>query len=323
MSTTIEDRAILLLKDEAGLQEPQEDADTPKIGGHGFWERLGERTGIASKRWRQVYARKQRVTSDMLEALARLFPSYAFWLATGITDATNGHTAPNTAQAFPERTNIKSMSAEEYFKRSLELAEKLFDEAQVNVSDDKERMYAAERTRPLAHWWDSPLCDAAYRIASSEEYEYLKGLWDDREDERKRHIERITKQAKRQSVTAENDKSSKIRSTPFLGVDPRTKHQDHWDLFYEPKNLEKTKFALSVLNVPPAKLTDEQLDMIANMSLTEVEKYLVHHRMDSDFVFPFKGGVIRYADKGLLQEEVERLTTMVLKQRAKNDDKAS
>jgi hypothetical protein len=33
----------------------------------------------------------------MIEALARRWPQYAFWLATGLTDAENGHTAPPDA----------------------------------------------------------------------------------------------------------------------------------------------------------------------------------------------------------------------------------
>jgi len=93
-----------LLKDKAvELQRPGEKVFVDRlvaelypteIGGHGFWGRLGDYTGISSKRWRKVFAREQRITSDMLEALAKLFPTYAFWLVTGITDAINGHIAP-------------------------------------------------------------------------------------------------------------------------------------------------------------------------------------------------------------------------------------
>lgn len=336
MSTTIEDRVILLLLEKSG--ESQNDkvdkpgvvgkiksalvGDEPKRWGrHGFWENLDRYTGISAQRWRKAYARRQRPTPDMIEALAKMFPAYAFWLATGITDATNGHIAPLTAQTFPERLYSDSMETNSYFRAELALLDKLFEEGKVNLSEDKERMYAAERTRPLAHWWDSALCNVAYQIARSEEYEHLKTLWTKREEERNRRIKYISnsKPEDRPWVIARNkDKLGGVNDSPFLGIDPRTRHQDHWDLFYQPKDSERTKFALSVLNIPPAELTDDQLNAIAGMSLHTVEEYLTHHEIDKNAVFPFKGGVIRYSDEGLFQEEVERLRALAMKQRENN-----
>lgn len=46
--------------------------------GHGFWSLLEKQSNIASKRWRQAYSRKQRPTSDMLEALGKIKPTYAY-----------------------------------------------------------------------------------------------------------------------------------------------------------------------------------------------------------------------------------------------------
>lgn len=334
MSTTIEDRVILLLREESGeIQNDKTDkegvvgkirsalaGDEPKRAGrHGFWESLDRYTGISAQRWRKAYARRQRPTPDMIEALAKMFPAYAFWLATGITDATNGHIAPMTAQTFPERLYPNSMETTSYFRLELELLDKLYEEGKVNLSDDKERMYAAERTRPLAHWWDSALCDVAYQIAQSEEYENLKRLWSAREEERNRRIKYISEPENRPWVIARNKhKSDGLDASPFLGIDPRTRHQDHWDLFYQPKDSEKTKFALSVLNIAPAKLNDEQLNAIAGMPLHTVEEYLAHHGIDKNAVFPFKGGVVRYSEEGLFQDEVDRLTALVMKQREAN-----
>lgn len=115
MTTTIEDRMILLLNEQARLA-PSED-ERPKgalrrafgtllprpESGRGYLERLTEYTRISIQRWRKVFHRRQRPAPDMIEALARLFPHYAFWLVTGITDAANGHVAPDNAQTFPER----------------------------------------------------------------------------------------------------------------------------------------------------------------------------------------------------------------------------
>ena len=99
-STNIEDRIILLLRMISDKSWP--------TGGHGFWERLGKLTNTASKRWRNVYARDQRVTSDMLESLAKMFPQYAFWLVTGITGAVNGHIASNNAFDSPDISQKES-----------------------------------------------------------------------------------------------------------------------------------------------------------------------------------------------------------------------
>lgn len=336
MSTTIEDRVILLLRDESG--ENRNDAterlgivekikstlggdELKRSGRYGFWETLDRYTGISAQRWRKAYARRQRPTPDMIEALAKMYPDYAFWLATGITDATNGHIAPMTAQIFPERLYSNSDTTRSYFRAELELLDKLFEEGKVNLSDDKERMYAAERTRPLAHWWDSALCDAAYQIARSEEYKHLKEQWARREEERIRHLKYIREPENRPWVIArDKEKSDELSGSPVLGVDPRTRHQDHWDLFYQPKDMDKTKFALSVLNVAPAKLTDEQLSEVADMSLSVVEEYLAHHGLDKNIVFPFKGGAIRFTDQGLLQEEVEHLKALIKQQRENNSD---
>lgn len=58
---------------------------------------LEEETGIPDRNWKQVWNGKQRPTAHMIEALCRRWPEYAFWVATGITDEKNGHTAPKGA----------------------------------------------------------------------------------------------------------------------------------------------------------------------------------------------------------------------------------
>lgn len=237
VSTTLEDRVILLLREQSGdaarATHNEDELGHSLLGGHGFWERLAERTGVLSRRWRKVYAREQKVTSDMLQALARLFPTYAFWLVTGITDATNGHVAPATAQTFPERLHVDSPESSAYFRASIELADRLFREGRVNAEDDAERLYAAERTRPLAHWHDSPLAEVAYRLAGTPDYAGLQQLWQRREVERTARVRRIAGKdrpgGRRRSETVVPGAQSAV-----LGVDARTAHQDTWDLFYVP-----------------------------------------------------------------------------------------
>lgn len=79
---------------------------------------LEEETGIPSGSWKNVWSRKQRPTAHMIEAIARRWPQYAFWLVTGITDETNGHTAPR---------GIWTCGQERARKEIEEAAKKYFD----------------------------------------------------------------------------------------------------------------------------------------------------------------------------------------------------
>ena len=331
MSTTIEDRVILLLRNESqdsslesgehvGIIEKIKlswNDSTPKKG-HGFWENLEQYTMISAQRWRKAYARRQRPTPDMIEALAQLFPSYAFWLATGITDAINGHIAPITAQIFPERTYVPSRESAEYFRKEIELFKKLFIENQVNVADDKERMYAAERTRPLAQWWDSPLSDTAYKIAASDEYSQLKLLWYEREEKRKKRLMDMTTTVKQSPSTANNKKD------PFFGIDTRTQHQDLWDLFYKSKILDKSKYPSFYMSTTPESLTDEQLEYLSTMTSDNVKQYLKHYGEDADYVFPPTNGKITRVENMLMPDEIMRLKELIVEQRKNiSDDKTS
>lgn len=151
----IEDRMILLLTERKNV-------------GHGFWEWLADTTGIMSRRWRKLYARGQRATSDMVEAMAKVFPQYAFWLVTGVTDATNGHIAPATAQVFPERTRALWAADEcepckRYFELSLALAERAYE------------MGPSARSR---------LSEVGSDLTEREEYKALIETWKHRESER-------------------------------------------------------------------------------------------------------------------------------------------
>lgn len=87
MYKSVEDRVIYLLNVEIGVLDSK----------YGFWTELGKSSGIETTRWRRVYDRKQRITSDMLEVLAKKYPQFAFWLVTGITgEVFNGeHIKPN------------------------------------------------------------------------------------------------------------------------------------------------------------------------------------------------------------------------------------
>lgn len=249
MSTTIEDRFVLILREQITSRErdAEEQQKTiaeklkawwspPAFPGRGAWEAIEKRTGIAAQSWRSAYTRRQKPTTLMIEALSQLFPKYAFWLATGITDSTNGHVAPMTALTFPERLYREQMYANLYFKKAIDLSNRLYEVAKIDSTNEKQRMYALERTMPLAHWVGGPLVTTAYSVAGTEEYKELEDLWREREAERKSDIERIEGRERPWMKRLEEQKNTGIRTEEFLGSDPRTAHQDQWDLFYIPKS---------------------------------------------------------------------------------------
>ena len=155
VSSTINDRAMLLLAHLCSL------GDVPGQAGRSFWERFGASTGIAAQRWRSVLARRQKATLEMLEVLATKHPEYAFWLTTGITDTANGHVAPPNAVTFPERTQVDDYWGRLYFKQSLKLLTRLYEESGIDMDDDTARLEASTRVRELAKYTGGPMVDTA------------------------------------------------------------------------------------------------------------------------------------------------------------------
>ncbi|TRO20548.1 hypothetical protein EQ826_23525 [Ectopseudomonas mendocina] len=247
MSSTIEDRVILILKEQMspadleslkGHEGPFSALlslwSQPPYAGRGFWEKLSQLTGIPSARWRSAFSRKQKPTSAMIESIAHLWPKYAFWLVTGVTDAANGHVAPLTALTFPEFLHAEQPGADAYFGKAIALAKRLYEEGAVDLESDEARLAAVERTLPLAHWVGSDLVEVAYRLAASDEYQELVSAWERREDSRAEHLGRVLGTDRPWEQQLEEAKLRGAKLTPIRGVDPRTKHQSSWDLFYKP-----------------------------------------------------------------------------------------
>lgn len=81
-------------------------------------------TGITANSWNKAYNLKQRPTPEMLQAVAQLWPEYAFWLATGVTDARNGHISCRDGdhrQFYPERSYSPRRAAKPYFTQLIEM----------------------------------------------------------------------------------------------------------------------------------------------------------------------------------------------------------
>ena len=246
MSSTIEDRVILILKEQMspadleslkGHEGPFSALlslwSQPLYAGRGFWEKLAQLTDIPSARWRSAFSRKQKPTSAMIESIAHLWPKYAFWLVTGVTDAANGHVAPLTALTFPEFLHAEQPGADAYFRKAIALAKRLYEEANVDLESDDARLAAVERTLPMAHWVGGDLVDVAYRLVFSAEYQELVRAWEHREQARAEHLGRVLGTDRPWEQQLEEAKLRGAKLTPIRGVDPRTKHQSSWDLFYK------------------------------------------------------------------------------------------
>ena len=82
------------------------------------YKELEEETGIPASNWQSAVKGEQKLTAVMIEAVCRRWPKYAFWIATGLTDPENGHTAP--AEAYTSRQGFSPLPVEK-------LAERYFD----------------------------------------------------------------------------------------------------------------------------------------------------------------------------------------------------
>src|SRR5690606_2985239 len=96
---------------------------------------------------------------EIIAALGKLRPQYAFWLITGVTDAANGHIAPATATTFPERAHVGDAFAEQYFESSIEFKERVL---RGRTDSLESSIKALERTTVFSQWWDSVLVDTIY-----------------------------------------------------------------------------------------------------------------------------------------------------------------
>lgn len=71
-----------------------------KITEHRRFKALEDLSGISAEAWRAFWNDRQKPSSEMVAALAREWPQYAFWLATGVTDPDYGHVAPTAVDGY-------------------------------------------------------------------------------------------------------------------------------------------------------------------------------------------------------------------------------
>jgi hypothetical protein len=106
----------------------------------GKFAQLEELTGLPSESWKSFYYGKQRPNPDMIEAIGRTWPEYAFWLITGLEDHEYGHVAPGD-HGFPSRTSEQPNTAAYFaairdYRKEAEKAGRYWFESEVDESLD-------------------------------------------------------------------------------------------------------------------------------------------------------------------------------------------
>src|SRR5437879_1798704 len=92
-------------------------AETDDSGRFGW---LQKKTGISRTTWQTWWEKEDAPPGGrLIEAAARLWPEYAFWLATGIVDLEYGHSFPKTlpkSVTWPEHGGSHSPDAKDFLK---------------------------------------------------------------------------------------------------------------------------------------------------------------------------------------------------------------
>lgn len=92
--------------------------------GRGRFKALANASGISFDSWKGTWHNKQRPTTEMVQFVARAWPQFAFWLATGITDLAHGHQAPEGSENFLETMYRPRAGAEPYFRHMVDMLER-------------------------------------------------------------------------------------------------------------------------------------------------------------------------------------------------------
>ncbi|WP_137887635.1 hypothetical protein [Pseudomonas sp. 2FE] len=114
------------------------------------WAELQTLTEIPATSWNKACIGKQRPTAEMIQAAAQLWPEYAFWMATGVTDAKHGHISCRDGgkrQFYPERRYELRNAAKPYFSQLIESINRRYGDANPfeNAVEDCEAMVRIAR----------------------------------------------------------------------------------------------------------------------------------------------------------------------------------
>ncbi|GAB2895677.1 hypothetical protein GCM10027046_26190 [Uliginosibacterium flavum] len=78
----------------SSINSRMKDLIESKLPKYGRFQRLEELSKIKVSVWKSWWARRQRATAQMVEAVALIWPEHAYWLATGDELPKEGFTSP-------------------------------------------------------------------------------------------------------------------------------------------------------------------------------------------------------------------------------------
>lgn len=78
---------------------------------HRRFKELEERTGLKATAWQNFWNGRQRPTWEMIELVAKTWPQFAFWIATGIDDDEHGHQRISPYHPTQTRASAKYFAA--------------------------------------------------------------------------------------------------------------------------------------------------------------------------------------------------------------------
>ncbi len=101
--------------------------------GKADWKGLGDKTGVSAEKWRNFNRGATKASTEMVEAICKEWPQYAFWLATGVSDESSGHHAPMPYLGFPRLgrclTEGATADATEYYRDCANAIQKIWARA--------------------------------------------------------------------------------------------------------------------------------------------------------------------------------------------------
>lgn len=83
------------------------------------FKELEELSGVKAETWRTYWNRNSKPSAEMIEAVAEIWPEYAFWLATGITDCLYGHICPDEVMPVIEPKDGAEKNSKRYFQAQM------------------------------------------------------------------------------------------------------------------------------------------------------------------------------------------------------------
>lgn len=110
--------------------------------GRADWKALQHKTGVSAEKWRNFNRGATKSSSEMIEAVSKEWPQYAFWLVTGVSDEHHGHHAATPYLGFPRLGSCPSEKSTEdatsYFRDCANAIEKIWPRALNAISKPEE-----------------------------------------------------------------------------------------------------------------------------------------------------------------------------------------